>query len=102
MSTTKNKQSGLVIVFCIKSDHPGFHAYCPGLPDVHTYGITKEEALTNIQDAIIAYIKSLVKHGDPIPPTLFQTPSEQLKSQAPKSKCISSESVIQRWELVPA
>ena len=102
MSTTKNKQPGLRVVICVKPDSPGFHAYCPGLPGVHTYGMTKEEALTNAKDAIMAYIQSLVKHSEPIPAALFQTPDKQLKSRAPKSTCISSESVIQRWELVPA
>ncbi|MFC1894193.1 type II toxin-antitoxin system HicB family antitoxin [Chloroflexota bacterium] len=51
----------------IDPDDGGFHAYCPALKGLHTCGDTKEEALQNARDAAIAYLQSLVKHGDPIP-----------------------------------
>lgn len=51
----------------IEPDETGFHAYCPALKGLHTCGDTKEEALKNAKDAVIAYLKSLIKHSDPIP-----------------------------------
>ena len=51
----------------IELDGTEFHAYCPALKGLHTSGNTEKEALDNAKDAAIAYIKSLIKHGDPIP-----------------------------------
>lgn len=51
----------------IEPDESGFHAYCPALKGLHTCGDTPEEALSNAKDAAIAYLRSLIKHGDPIP-----------------------------------
>ena len=51
----------------IEPDEAGFHAYCPALKGLHTYGETEEEALENARNAAIAYLRSLIKHNDPIP-----------------------------------
>jgi len=51
----------------IEPDGTGFHAYCPALKGLHTSGNTQKEALENAKDAAIAYLRSLIKHGDPIP-----------------------------------
>ena len=51
----------------IEPDGTGFHAYCPALKGLHTSGDTEKEALENAKDATIAYLRSLIKHGDPIP-----------------------------------
>ena len=51
----------------IEHDGDGFHAYCPALKGLHTCGDTPEEVLSNAKDAAIAYLRSLIKHGDPIP-----------------------------------
>ncbi len=58
---------GFRIEVVIDPDDGGFHAYCPALKGLHTCGDTKEEALQNARDAAIAYLQSLIKHGDPIP-----------------------------------
>ncbi len=50
----------------VEPDDIGFHAYCPALKGLHTSGDTEEEALQNAKDAAIAYLESLIKHGDPI------------------------------------
>lgn len=55
------------IEVAVEPDEIGFHAYCPALKGLHTYGDTEEEALQNAGDAAIAYLQSLMKHGDPIP-----------------------------------
>jgi len=40
---------------------------CPALPGCHSQGRTKEEAITNVREAIRGYIASMRKHGEPIP-----------------------------------
>ena len=52
----------------IEQDEDGIYiAECSGLPGCVSQGETKEEALKNIKDAINGYLKSLKKHGEPIP-----------------------------------
>lgn len=58
---------GFRVQVIIEHDGPGFHAYCPALKGLHTSGDTEKEALENATDAVIAYLKSLIKHKDPIP-----------------------------------
>ena len=41
----------------------GFVVSCPSLPGCHSQGETREEALTNIRDAIEGYLASLKKHN---------------------------------------
>jgi len=51
----------------VEPDDVGFHAYCPALKGLHVGGDTKKEALQNAGDAALLYIKSLIRHGEPIP-----------------------------------
>lgn len=60
---TINFEVGVII----DPDEDEFHAYCPSLKGVHTFGRTEEEAETNMREAVSAYILSLIKHKDPIP-----------------------------------
>lgn len=55
----------------IEPDEDGFFvAECPSLPGCISQGRTRDEALTNIKDAIKGYIESLKKHDEPIPPSI--------------------------------
>jgi antitoxin HicB len=45
----------------------GFALHVPALPGCHTEGDTREEAVAMAQDAITAYVESLIKHNEPIP-----------------------------------
>lgn len=55
----------------IESDEDGvFVATCPSLPGCVSQGKTREEARTNIQEAIEGYLTSLKKHGESIPPEI--------------------------------
>jgi predicted RNase H-like HicB family nuclease len=47
-----------------------FVAVCPSLPGCVSQGKTREEARANIEDAIAAYLASLRKHDEPIPPSI--------------------------------
>jgi predicted RNase H-like HicB family nuclease len=53
----------------LQQDEDGvFVATCPSLPGCVTQGATRSEAQANIREAIALYLKSLKKHGDPVPP----------------------------------
>lgn len=45
----------------------GYTATVPSLPGCVSEGDTREEALANIRDAILAYIESLEADGAPVP-----------------------------------
>jgi len=54
----------------LENDEDGFVvASCPTLPGCHSQGRTKEEAITNIKEAIRGYIASMRKLGEPLPVT---------------------------------
>ena len=55
----------------IETDEDGvFIATCPSLPGCVSQGTTRDEALANIRDAMVAYVASLQKHGEAIPPSV--------------------------------
>jgi antitoxin HicB len=57
----------------IEVDEDGlFVAECPVLPGCVCQGTTRQEALVNIRDAIVGYLASLEKHGEPIPPPITE------------------------------
>ena len=57
--------------------YPGEDDYwaveCPSLPGCISQGKTKEEAITNIREAIRGYIAALQEDGLPIPEEHFDT-----------------------------
>ena len=44
----------------------------PALPGCISQGKTRPEALTNVKEAIAAYLDSLEKHGEPVPPPISE------------------------------
>jgi predicted RNase H-like HicB family nuclease len=44
-----------------------FNASVPALPGCLSYGATKEEALSNIREAVLCYLEDLRVHGEPLP-----------------------------------
>jgi predicted RNase H-like HicB family nuclease len=57
----------------IEQDEDGkFVATCPMLPGCISEGDTRQEALANIREAIAAYIESLRKHDEPVPPPISE------------------------------
>jgi antitoxin HicB len=52
----------------MEQDEDGmFVATCPALPGCVSQGQTRAEATANIREAIEGHLKSLAKHGDPVP-----------------------------------
>jgi antitoxin HicB len=49
------------------AEEGGFVVTCPALPGLVTEGDTLEEARAMAEDAIVGYLESLKKHGEPIP-----------------------------------
>ncbi len=57
----------------IEPDEDGvFVAEVPALPGCVSQGSTRAEAIANIKEAIAAYLESLQKHGEPIPPAVSE------------------------------
>ena len=57
----------------IEQDEDGvFVASCPTLPGCLSQGITRAAAQANIKEAIQAYLDSLKKHNEPIPPPITE------------------------------
>jgi predicted RNase H-like HicB family nuclease len=50
-----------------EEDGGGFFATVPDLPGCMSDGETPEEALVNVQDAILAWIEAATDMGQPIP-----------------------------------
>lgn len=57
--------------------YPGEDGYwvaqCPSLPGCVSQGKTRQEAITNIRDAIMAYVDVLEEDGLPVPEERFET-----------------------------
>ncbi len=56
-----------IALFVELDDDGSFHASAPAFKGLHVSGATQAEAITNAQDAVILYIESLQRHGDPLP-----------------------------------
>ncbi len=57
--------------------YPGEDGYwvaeCPSLPGCISQGKTKQEAVTNLKEAIKGYIEALEEDGLPVPEERFET-----------------------------
>ena len=78
----------------IEPDGSEFHAYCPALKGLHTCGDTKEEALRNARDAASAYLRSSIKHGDPIPVGVTVPRRVKKTPSSPESRYIERVAVV--------
>lgn len=57
----------------IEPDEDGvFVAQVPALPGCISQGKSRKEALENVKEAMAAYIESLHKHNEPIPPAISE------------------------------
>jgi len=55
----------------IERDEDGMYVVtCPSLPGCVSQGKTRQEAIRNIQDAILGYLHCLKKHDEPISPPI--------------------------------
>jgi predicted RNase H-like HicB family nuclease len=56
--------------------YPGEDGYwvveCPSLPGCVSQGKSREEAITNIKEAIVGYVESLKEDGLAVPPEKFE------------------------------
>ncbi len=57
----------------LEQDEDGaFIATCPSLPGCVSQGATRSEAIANIREAIDAYLESLRKHDEAVPPGIHE------------------------------
>jgi predicted RNase H-like HicB family nuclease len=57
----------------IEQDEDGvFVAEVPSLPGCVSQGSTRKEALSNVREAISAFVESLEAHGEPVPPPITE------------------------------
>jgi predicted RNase H-like HicB family nuclease len=57
----------------VQQDEDGmFVAEAPSLPGCISQGETRASALSNVEEAIKAYLESLESHGEPIPPSIYE------------------------------
>ena len=57
----------------IEQDEDGvFVAQVPSLPGCVSQGATRGEVVSNVQEAIAAYLESLDQRGEPIPPSIHE------------------------------
>jgi predicted RNase H-like HicB family nuclease len=82
----ENTKLEFQLVFVVEPDEGEFHAFCPALKGLHTAGSTEQEALENAKNAAVAYILSLIKHGDPIPLGVMAPTSEKGASRSRRQR----------------
>jgi len=51
----------------VEKDSDGYFAFCPELQGCYTQGISYEQTLINIKDAIKLHIEELIETGEDIP-----------------------------------
>ena len=57
----------------VEVDEDGvFVAEVPSLPGCISQGSSRDEALTNIKEAISLYLESLEERGEPVPPPISE------------------------------
>lgn len=60
-------------VILYKDEDGAWIVECPSLKGCNSQGKTKEEALSNIKEAIAGYIAALAEDGLPVPEDKFET-----------------------------
>lgn len=55
-------------------DEEGFHVWMPALKGCHSWGATREEARTMIQEAIQLWLETAEEEGIPIPSACWASP----------------------------
>lgn len=57
----------LLMLVVVEPDADRYHAYCPVFKGLHVAGETADDVFEGARAAAIAYLQSMVCHGDPIP-----------------------------------
>lgn len=55
----------LRISVVVEADGDGYHAYCPAFEGLHAAGDSEDAAVEGARAAALAYLESMVAHGDP-------------------------------------
>lgn len=63
----KNSRLRFAIDVIPEEDGKGYYVVVPALPGCYSQGKTIEKALKNAKEAIALHVRSLKKHGEPVP-----------------------------------
>ena len=100
MNKGKRAPIKLRINIDVEPDEDGFHAYCPVLKGLHTCGNTEEEAVNNAVEASLAYLESIIKHGEPFPAGILVNQEREAEETIPRRR--GRHQHVQTLELAPA
>ena len=56
------KPNTMSLTFQLEADGNQWHASCKELPGSHTFGVTKQEALKNLKDAVLLYLEDEIEN----------------------------------------
>lgn len=71
-SYTTDGENGMRQVLIYPGEDGYFVAECPSLPGCISQGITRQEAIDNIKEAIELYIEVLRSEGQPVPDEKYE------------------------------
>ena len=84
---------------CVEPDGDRFYAYCPELKGIHVDGDTVESAVSNAKESALVYIRSVVRHNDPLPLCVEEVDvSLSALLRKVKSKLFSNKNLITQVE----
>lgn len=65
----KSKKNEIIVQVSVYVEQDGdvFYAYSPTMPGLHVEGNSEAEVKKYVEDAVVAYLSSLIKHNDPLP-----------------------------------
>jgi predicted RNase H-like HicB family nuclease len=61
------KNLHLKVPILVEPDGEGFYAHSPPFPGVHSYGLTRSEAVKHAMEGITGSALSMLKHNEPLP-----------------------------------
>jgi len=63
----KKHELALRVSYAVEEDGECFHAFAPAFKGLHVDGKTREEAVSNLVEAVVVYLNSLSQNSDPLP-----------------------------------
>ena len=78
-----SREIRLSFTVLVQPDGDSFYAFCPAFKGLHVDGATEQQAVENAAQAAMAYVESLVAHGEPLPIGPHCVQEEQIPAVPP-------------------